>query len=312
MNRTTTKATTLLLVTVVGLAVVLAGCGIADDDGRTTAKAQGATSDGAPAMREPRSMCERVPLATVEGATRMQLDPGNPSEADGEECSWRKPGGDEAVTLTLQEGVSLDQHLEAMKSRTAVEVAGIGEHAYSTDLMEVFALTDEGEYRTHILNFDVSDSVIVEAGVTLIRTAMENTEVPDTTTTTSPTPEPSEQTGLCTRVSIKTVEAASHTLVEPGVVKDTAVNRTRSCTFRERTAGPVVELELVEGRDLSITDGETIYIDGTAGELVLSAFTLYVEDPEGLLTVRLSNYELTDEQARAGLITIAQEYLASA
>jgi hypothetical protein len=85
----------------------------------------------------------------------------------------------------------------------------------------------------------------------------------------------------------------------------------RECTFRERTAGPVVEFELLEDMDLDISEGEPLDVGGVPAELALPAGTLYLEVPEGLLTVNISNYELPDDRLRAGLITLAEEFLAS-
>jgi hypothetical protein len=243
----------------------------------------------------------------------MDLDPGNPSEADGQQCSWRQPGGAEAVTLRLKEPISVHEHEKAMGFDKGEEIPDLGEHAYSTDLGDVSVLTDEGVFETLIFNFDVSDSVVTEAGITIIRTAMETTEVPDTTTSTAPTTEPPKPTGLCERVSIDTVEEVSGKLVEPGVNEDATAARAgrRECIFRERTAGPIVEFELLEDVDLTIVDGEALDIDGTPAKLNLAAFRVYLGLPEGLLTVSISNYELTEEQARRGLLRLAEEFLAA-
>src|SRR5687768_10823196 len=152
MNETRKAGGARRRIAMIALMLVLAGCGVDGGDGAvTTAKDtedQGSGTDGEAAMRAPKSLCERVPHKTVEGATRMDLDPGNPSEADGQQCSWRQPGGAEAVTLRLKEPISVHEHEKAMGFDKGEEIPDLGKHAYSTDLGDVSVLTDEGVFET--------------------------------------------------------------------------------------------------------------------------------------------------------------------
>jgi hypothetical protein len=297
------------------LALALAGCGLKEADGpveSTGTKNGGSTPTGEPGMRKPRSLCERVDLKTVEGLAQLKLDPGNPSERyDYPECGWRRRGGDVAVSAGLQPKMSLADFKERFGTEGTEEVADLGEAAiWDEGLGRIAVLADEGVFDVSITNFDISDDVIKDADIELVKILMETTEVPDTTTTTAST-EPEEATGLCAKFPLELVEKESGLNLDPGT-PDSTGDEDETCVFRERAGGPAVDIKLFDedSFDLDVlTDVEDNDEAGVRAKIQVDSKVIYAQTPDGVLSVQILNFDQTDDQFKAAAITLVKQYL---
>jgi hypothetical protein len=302
-------------VLILALALALAGCGLKEADGpveSTGGKNGGTATPGEPGMRKPKSLCERVDLKTVEGLSQLKLDPGNPSERyDYPECGWRRLGGDVVVSAGLQPRMSLVDFKERFGGEDTEEVPDLGETAtWDEGLGRVAVLADEGVFDVSIFNAAISDNVIKEADIELVKILMETTEVPDTTTTTGST-EPDEATGLCARFPLEVVEKESGLNLDPGT-PDSTGDADETCVFRERASGPAVDIQLFDedSFDLDVlTDVEDNDQAGVRAKIQVDSKVIYAQTPDGVLSVQILNFDQTDDQFKAAAITLVKQYL---
>jgi hypothetical protein len=296
-------------------ALTLMGCGLNEADGPVASPGgDDDTSTSEPGMREPRSLCERVPLKTVEGASQLKLDPGNPSERyDYPECTWRRVGGDVAVTATLQPKMTVDEFKETFGTDETEELSDLGDLAIWDDsLGRVAVLADEGAFEVTTLNFDVSKDVIKDADIEILRVLMETTEVPDTTTTTAST-EPAKATGLCARFPIDVVEKESGLNLDPGTA-DAGGSSDDTCVFRERAKGPAVDIVLYDPGSFDInvlTDVEDNDEAGVPAKVSIGGRSIYAETSEGVLSVQILNFDQNDDQFKAAAVELVKVFVAS-
>jgi hypothetical protein len=305
---------TILLIpaAIAAVALTVTGCGLRDDSPAPTTAAAAPTDD--PPVRAPASLCERVPHRIVEGAAGRQLDPGVPAERDDDpECTWRRPGGEVLVTLRLHDRVS-PARFEELREDGDEEIPDLGERAYwSPFISRVLVLTEEGIFSATVLNTSVSESQVKDGGITLVRTAIETTEVPDTTTTTMTAP-PLPSTGLCARISIDTVEQLAEAPLERGAPSTDWPDPERSCVIREKGEGVVLRLALHDTRDIEL-DGrpgfEGTEVQGVPARISTESRMLYLESDEGVLAITVQIYELTEDEFRAGVTALAEQFLRS-
>jgi hypothetical protein len=296
-------------------ALALVGCGLAEDGtvASTGGKKDSTTSTSEPGLRKPRSLCERVPLKTVEGLSQLKLDPGNPSERyDYPECTWRRLGADVAVTAILEPRMTPSEFKERFGSDDTEEISGLGELAiWDSALGRVSVLADEGVFEVSIYNYELGDTIIKDADIEIIGILMETTEVPDTTTTTVPT----EDTGLCGRFPLEVVEKESGLNLDPGATDESAGGSDETCAFRERAKGTVVDVTLFDpdGFDVDVlTEVEDNDEAGVPAKISISSRVIYAETDEGVLSIQILNFDQSEDQFKAAAITLVKTFLASA
>jgi hypothetical protein len=305
----------------VSAALLLAtiACGLTDDADGITAGAAGpeapdATAGDHPPVRTARSLCERVPETTVQHR-RFDLEAGEPSERNGyPECHWRRPTGDVAVTARLKPTVGPEEFEAARVARGAEKVPDLGEAAFwSDDVGEgaLAVLTADGVYEVVVHKFTDDDADIQPIAVDIFMALVENTEVPDTTTTTRP---PEEPTGLCARFSHETAERAAQRALEPGVPVATAAFPERTCVFREVGRDGIIHVNLFDQEmyDLPpLTEFEETDALEVPARFDLALQAIDVRTDEGTLGIQILTPGLTDDEFRAGALALAEEFLAS-
>jgi hypothetical protein len=294
----------------------MAGCGLNEADGTVEASGtgkEGTPSTSEPGMRKPKSLCERVPHKTLEGLSQLKLDPGNPSERfDYPECTWRRRGGDVSVTAVLEPKMTVEAFKERFAGEETEEIADLGELAiWDSSLGKVAVLADEGVFEVSIYNFDLTDAVIKDADIEIVRVLMETTQVPDTTTTTSSVP--AEATGLCARFPLEVVEKQSMLNLDPGAPQGGGDAEETTCVFRERAKGTAVDIQLFDSDsfDMSVlTEVEDNDEAGVPAKISVASRVIYAETPEGVLSLQILNFDQTEDQFKVAAITLVKEFLA--
>jgi hypothetical protein len=300
--RPRTAAGAIVLIVVLSLL----GCGVADgDDPATTTAAR---------TRPPGSLCERVPLDVVEAAIQLDLDAGTPSEADGHpECHWRERGAGVVVTVGFEpDAGTVEDFEDGELSVDELDLPDLGNPVlWSPTSGRLAVFTGEGRYQADVLNHELEAAEARDAAVTVLRTVIETTEVPDTTTTTVGTPA-SDPTGLCRKVSIETVEEAVGRAVEPGIFSQPSGGGAPTCVFRALTEGPAVKIRLEEHGTMDFLDSadhQEIHDLGVPARLTMGSGDIYLDTTDGLVNIRLELRPETGAGVRAGLLALAEDYL---
>jgi hypothetical protein len=290
-------------------------CGVGDDVRDTSSGATGGGAGGQPRMREAKSLCERVSRITVQSG-RFKIDEGRASERNGDpECRWRRPSGDVAVTARLRPPMSRDEFADAFGKDATAVVPDLGAAAYwSEDLDEgeLAVLADEGVFEIVVIKFTDDDANVRDLATEVVAALIENTEVPDTTTTTRP---PEETTGLCARFSFDTAERVTKKALESPIPAPGAAVPGRSCVFRELSRDVLIDIRLhdAERYDLApLYDAEETDVLEVPARFDMKLQVIEVDSPEGMLAIQILTFDLTPEEFRAGALELAQEFLDSA
>jgi hypothetical protein len=120
--------------------------------------------------------------------------------------------------------------------------------------------------------------------------------------------------GLCARVKTETVNRIAGVALEPGEPSPELRDPELSCQFRGVGQGVLVVLKLLEPGSLSLDnwpDDEDIEVLGVPAEISADGLTLCLDSDEGLLMIRIPNYDLTAEEFRAGAVQLAEEFIRS-